>query len=123
MEGELLHVRLEIPACGAERLAQRQVGGVRRQRLERALEVALLHGEDPAGEVAESVRQLGVQSRHQRRLAEVGVLSEGHLAQQEVAEDVVPVARLHLQWLDDVAEALLHLGAIARPVAVHADGA
>jgi hypothetical protein len=54
-------------------------------------------------------------------LAEVGVQSEGHVAQQVIAEGVEAVFVAHDQGLDHVAEALGYLAVVDVPVAVHVE--
>ena len=53
-----------------------------------ALEVARDHGQRAAGEIAESIRQIGVIALHQRIEAKRSILPEDDLAQQEVAKGV-----------------------------------
>ena len=76
------------------------------------------HVERAAHEVAEIVREVGVDARDQRLLAEARVEAEDHLAQQEVAEGIEAVAIAHRQRRDHVAETFRHLARVDVPVAV-----
>ena len=123
MEGELGGVRLDLPPGRREGGGEGLVRRLRGPRLQSAREVALLHGEHAARQVAEPVGEVGIEACHQRRLAELRVLPEGHVAQQVVAERVHPVAPLHGERAHHVAEALRHLARLHLPVAVDAEAA
>ena len=85
--------------------------------------VALDHGRDPAGQVAEPVGQVGVVALDQRLPGEVAVLAEGDLALEEVA-DGVAAERLHQVVGGDAGElGLAHLLAPDQQPAVGLDGA
>ena len=87
-----------------------------------AAEILLRHGRRAGDEVAQVVREIGVDARNERLVREHAVRAEGDLAQQEVADRVHAVAVAEDVRIHDVALRLAHLRAVAEQqpaVAVH----
>jgi hypothetical protein len=77
---------------------------------------ALDHGERPAQEVADAVREFALLTVvTMSAVREVSVLPERHFAQEEVAEGIGTELVDHLVGIDDIAAAFGHLLAVHRP--------
>ena len=86
-----------------------------------ALTVLLRHRECAVEEVAEVVREIGVDAPDQRIARDVAVLSERDLAQEEVAHGIRAELLNERNRVDDVADGLRHLRAVHDEPAVPID--
>ena len=84
-----------------------------------ALGVALPHIEQTADEIAQIVRKVAVVATHEEVERELGVLPNIHLAGDEVAEGIRTKLFDEIERVDDLARALGHFIAGAKPPAVN----
>ncbi len=105
-----------------ERLAQVDVDRLHVDRgRHHAVAVAAEHAERAVEQVAEVVRQIGVDALGDGGLGEAGVEAVVHVAHQEVAERVVAVLPHQVERPHHVAQRLAHLPLVVEPVAVHVE--
>ena len=120
-----MHVAEEIREIAQGRAAEVGDGPVFFRFVSRLGHHAVLvlggHGQHAAEQVAEIIGEVGVDTGDKGIVIEVGVGAEVHLGEHEVAEGIGAEELNHALRMDDVAEALGHLGVAHEPVAVHVE--
>jgi len=101
----LLELLIQLRRSGSER---RDLPG----------EVLVRHGEGAAEKIAQIIGEIGIEALDERFFTEIGVQSEDHLPEQEIAEGIYSVFGSQIQRPDHLALALAHLAFIDFPVAV-----
>src|ERR1700722_7483201 len=85
-----------------------RLAGSRRTVRNRPAKIIFNHGECAAGEVAEAVCEVGIVAREQSIPREVAILAEYDLAQQVIAQRIVPNYADDRLRVSDIALRLAH---------------
>jgi len=86
-----------------------------------SLEIARNHGQGTAGQVAKSIRQIGVVALHQRVEAKRSILTENDFAQKKIAEGVGAERINDGFGAHDISARLRHLAFFKQQPAVRGD--